>query len=336
MLKGAIAGFGWAGQDLVKKIRRRYADRVEIVAACNRGEERLKVARDEFGLRVTHDVREMCGWDVDFVAVMSTSFAHKDQVLAAAEAGKALFVEKPIALNLADADAMIAAVESRGLVNVVNYSMRYVPRFARIKQWVDEGYFGDIKGIYSDRWRGRDFWANGMRYKVMERPQEFGTWLIHHMCHSLDMVQWLAGPFQEIYCVTNTTKPDSTDEELMWSVGRMTSGATFAVSDAATGMVREHFGLQGTKRSLVMEMTGDPVRVFIKEDGKAEQVGTLTDVPAPDNVKDGADHLMEVLLDGKPSKATLRDSRHSLAAAIAAKKSSLENRPVRLSELGEK
>jgi predicted dehydrogenase len=330
-----VAGFGWAGQDLVKRIRKRYSDRVEIVAACNRGEERLKVARDQFGLRVTHDCREMCGWDVDFVAVMSTSFAHTEQVLAAAEAGKALFVEKPIALNLADADRMIEAVESRRLVNVVNYSMRYAPRMASIKKLIDEGFFGEIKGIYSDRWRGRDFWANGMRYKVMERPQEFGTWLVHHMCHSLDMIYWLAGPIDEIYCVTNTTKPASTDEEIMWACGRLASGATFAVSDAGTGMVRETFGLQGLKRSLVLEGTAEPVRVLVKEEGKQLQVGEPFELPPADNVKDSVDHLMEVLLEGKPSRATLRDARHSLAAAIAAKKSSLENRPVKLAELGE-
>lgn len=336
MLKGGVAGFGWAGQDLTKWIRKNYAGQADIVAACNRGAERLTVARDQFGMKTTHDIRELCSWDLDFLCVMSTSYAHKEQVLAGAEAGLAMFVEKPIALTLEDADEMIAAVESRGLTNVVNYTMRHTPLFYEIKRLIDDDFFGQIQTIFCEMWRGRDFWANGMRYKVMVNPEEFGTWILHHMCHALDLVQWMAGPYEQIYCVTNTTKPDSTDEEIMWSVGKLKSGATFQVSDSATGMVRETFGLQGLKRSLWCENRGELLRCFVKEEGKQLQFGEPMQLGQLGGGGMGVRHLMEVLLDGKPPRATLRDSRHSLAAAIAAKKSSLENRPVFLSELGEK
>jgi predicted dehydrogenase len=335
MLKGGVCGFGWAGQDLTKRIRRFYEGKADIVAVCNRGEERLKLARDEWGIeKVTHDVRELVSWDLDFLAVMSTSYAHKEQVLAGAEAGLPMLIEKPIALTLEDADEMIEAVESRGLVNIVNYSLRQTPLYWQVKQWVDEGRFGKIMTIGCQRWRGRDFWANGMRYKVMTHPEQFGTWIVHHMCHALDLIWWLTGqPFDEIYCVTDTTKPDSTDEEIMWSIGRLADGTTFQCSDAATGMAQNNLTIQGLKQNLWFEGGAKKPRLWIKEEGKELQLAEEVAVPTEPPGGGKTAHLMEVLLEGKPSRATLRDARMSLAAAIAAKKSALENRVVKLSEL---
>ncbi|MCG3179073.1 MAG: Inositol 2-dehydrogenase/D-chiro-inositol 3-dehydrogenase [Phycisphaerae bacterium] len=338
MLKGGVCGFGWAGQDLTKRIRRFYADKADIVAVCNRSQGRLDTARDQFGIsQLTHDVNELVNWDLDFLAVMSTSFAHYEQVMAGARAGLPMLIEKPIAMTLQEADEMIEAVESRGLVNIVNYSLRHAPLFYGIKQWIDEGYFGPIKTITVQMWRGRDFWANGMRYKVFMHPEEFGTWLIHHMCHALDLVYWLTGqPFKEIYCVTDTTKPGSDEEEIMWSVGRLADGTTFQVSDAATGMARESVGIQGLRRSMWYDSGQKTPRMYVKEEGQKLEHGQEVPIPDPPPGGGNVAHLMEVLTEGKPSRASLRDARVSLAAAIAAKISARENRVVQLSELDAK
>ncbi len=337
MLRGGVCGFGWAGQDLTKRIRKFYGDKADIVAVCNRGEERLKLARDEWGIElVTHDVQELVKWDLDFLAVMSTSYAHHEQVLAGAEAGLPMLIEKPIALTLEHADEMIEAVESRGLTTIINYSMRHSPLFHTIKQWIDDDWFGDLRTVSMQMWRGRDFWANGMRYKVMTHPDEFGTWLLHHMCHALDLVYWFTGQqYEELYCVTDTTKPDSDDEEIMWAVGKMKNGIPVQISDAATGMAREGLGIQGLRRSLWYDSGSKTPRMYVKEDGKELQLGEEVEIPAPPPGGGNVAHLMEVLLEGKPSRAPLRDGRHSLAAAIACKMSAREGRPVKLSELGE-
>jgi predicted dehydrogenase len=78
ILKGGVVGFGNIGQSLTDYINDHKQDEARIVAACNRGKPNLDLARDEYGLAVTHDVRDMVDMDLDFVLVVSTSYAHTE------------------------------------------------------------------------------------------------------------------------------------------------------------------------------------------------------------------------------------------------------------------
>ena len=67
---------------------------------------------------------------------------HKECVLAAAAAGKMIICEKPLAMNVAEAEEMVAAVEKAGVANMVSFNYRRVPAVALFKQIIDEGRVG--------------------------------------------------------------------------------------------------------------------------------------------------------------------------------------------------
>ena len=67
---------------------------------------------------------------------------HHDIVLAAAEAGKMILCEKPLAMNVAEGEEMVAAVEKAGVPNMVWFNYRRVPAIALAKQIIDEGRIG--------------------------------------------------------------------------------------------------------------------------------------------------------------------------------------------------
>ena len=67
---------------------------------------------------------------------------HHDCVIAAAEAGKMIVCEKPLAMNVAEAEEMVAAVEKAGVANMVSFNYRRVPAIALFKQVIDEGRVG--------------------------------------------------------------------------------------------------------------------------------------------------------------------------------------------------
>ena len=117
---------------------------VDFIAVADRTVDRAKSLADEVGADTwTDDAADLVGRDeVDAVIVSTEEKAHREPVIAALEAGKPTLVEKPIALTLGDADAMIAAADRTDVPLWVGYSMRYAQRYAVGYQQMAEGKIG--------------------------------------------------------------------------------------------------------------------------------------------------------------------------------------------------
>lgn len=136
--------------------------------------------------------------EVDAVYVCTWTGEHPALVVAAAKAGKAVFCEKPLATNLADAVTMTEAVESAGVTNQVGLVLRRSPAFRYLHHLVRGDDAGPVmnvvfrddqylptQGMYGSTWRGDVTRAGG------------GT-LLEHSIHDLDLLDWLIGPIVEI------------------------------------------------------------------------------------------------------------------------------------------
>jgi predicted dehydrogenase len=82
--------------------------------------------------------------DVDVIDICTPNHLHHDIAIAAAEAGKMILCEKPLSMNVAEGEAMVAAVEKAGVPNMVWYNYRRVPAVTLAKQLIDEGRLGRI------------------------------------------------------------------------------------------------------------------------------------------------------------------------------------------------
>jgi predicted dehydrogenase len=329
VLKGGVIGFGNIGQNLTNYINQQRGDVARIVAACNRGAANLDLARDHYGLTVTHDVEELVRMDLDFVLVVSTSHAHADPVVAAAKAGRHIFCEKPIALNLPDADRMIAAVESAGVVNVVNYSMRYIDGYLQIRNMVQTGELGRILSICHFKTRAFGLYGAGARHRAVVEPEESGGWTVHHACHDIDFLYWINGPMASVYAGTQTTVPDSGSEEAVLGHVTFVNGAMGVIGDSVC-CIRDHYTqVVGTQASLVMSGEHDQTVLRLHREGQPrEEV-----IPARDSKRPGGgiDHFLECILKGDPSPNSLRSARHSLAVALAMQESACTGQVVAVS-----
>ena len=130
--------------------------------------------------------------DIDVVDICTPGDSHAPIAVAAAEAGKAILCEKPLANTVADAERMHAAVKKAGVVNMVCHNYRRCPAVALAKQIIDDGQIGDIhhyrgalpagldrrsrssraSGGWRRRGPGRDRWATSCRTRWICR----GTW----------------------------------------------------------------------------------------------------------------------------------------------------------------
>lgn len=319
-LRGAVIGFGNIGQKLTRFINEERDD-AEIVAVCNRGTERLAIARDEFGLDVSHDPADViCRDDVDFVIIASVNAAHKDQVMTAARAEKHIFCEKPIALSYADAMEMVEAVESRGLITCVNYSLRYIPAYIKLKELADAGTFGDILSLWIIRTRGYGLYVGGARHKAVTKFAEAGGWTIHHACHGIDYLYWLGGRIKRVFGNTHSTAPEG--EEMCWGMLEFQSGAGGMVGDSVSTLREHHTGIIGTKGSAVLTGLGKEAVLKIKAEG-TDQEDEPEVIPVVDRKTKGGGmgHFLDCIKEGKPSPASLREASHSIAVACAIQQS---------------
>ena len=318
-LKGGVLGFGNIGQNLTAYINQTRQDAARIVAACDVAQPKLDLAQERYGLVTTPDAADLIDMDLDFVLVVSSNHAHADQVVLAAEAGKHIFCEKPISLSLPEADRMIAAVEAAGVVNVVNYSMRYIDGYLKFKEMADSGRLGNILFVWHLMTRGYGLYGAGARHWAVTRPDLSGGWTVHHACHSIDFLYWINGPISRAYCTVQTTLPDKGSEEVLLGNLTFANGAMGMVGDS-TCIIREHHtGLIGSKGSLLM--TGEHEQTIMRlhlEGEKEEQLLPAVDSKRPGG---GIDHFLDCIRQDQPSPNSLRQARHSLAVALAMQES---------------
>ena len=130
--------------------------------------------------------------DVDAVYVATPPYAHKEYTIACAQAGKPVYVEKPMGLNFAECQEMIAACRAAGVPLFVAYYRRCLPRFLKIKELLDAGAIGDVRGVTMTLY--------------MPLPGEFdwhytpeiggGGKFVDMGCHTLDFLDYVLGPIR--------------------------------------------------------------------------------------------------------------------------------------------
>jgi len=123
--------------------------------------------------------------DVDAVIVCPENIKHKELTLMAAEAGKHVMCEKPLATTVADARAMIDACNKRNVKLMTAFPCRYSPAMVRVKEAVDGGCIGDVLAIKATN-HGK--MPGGW---FIELDKSGGGAVIDHTVHAADLMRWL-------------------------------------------------------------------------------------------------------------------------------------------------
>ena len=140
--------------------------------------------------------------DVDVVSICTPSGMHASMAIEAMQAGKHVVVEKPMALNLNDADRMIATAQSTGRKLCVVLQNRYNPPMQDLRRAVDEGKLGRLLvGNATVRWyRPQEYYEDGWHgTHAMD-----GGALMNQSIHHIDALQWLMGDVESVFAYTAT------------------------------------------------------------------------------------------------------------------------------------
>ncbi len=170
-----------------------------VIALCdivpeNRERMLQEIPEDRRGsIRLYSEYRDMLEENaLDIVTVATGSGVKTEIALGCIEAGSHVIIEKPVALSLPDADAVIRAAEEHGVLACACHQNRLNPSVRAIRAALDEGRFGKLlHGSIHVRWnRGRDYYASAKWRGTW--AQDGGT-LMNQCIHSIDILRWLMG-----------------------------------------------------------------------------------------------------------------------------------------------
>lgn len=143
----AVIGCGYWGKNIV----RNFHVLGSLAAVCDTNPAMAAALADELGTQATSLETILADTKIPAVAIAAPAALHVELATRALEAGKHVFVEKPLALRVHEAEALCELADSRGCVLMVGHLLQYHPAFLRLRQFVDDGDLGRVQYIYSNR-----------------------------------------------------------------------------------------------------------------------------------------------------------------------------------------
>ncbi|MFT4234676.1 MAG: Gfo/Idh/MocA family oxidoreductase [Microbacterium sp.] len=167
-----------------------------ITAVCDTSERAQREA-GEFApdALVTASLDELLASGVDAVFVLTPDDTHAAVTIRCLEAGVAVFCEKPMAIDLADADRMLLTARRTGSKLYIGHNMRHMPVVTLMRRLIQEGRIGQVKAIWC-----RHFVGHGGDYYFKDwhaDRRRTTSLLLQKGAHDIDVIHWLAGAYTE-------------------------------------------------------------------------------------------------------------------------------------------
>jgi predicted dehydrogenase len=292
----------------------------ELVALCDVDPKRLESAAHQFGVKKTYTKAEDLAADrqVDVVSVALPNFLHAPVSIQMLEAGKHVMCEKPMAMNVAEAEAMEKAARKSGKLFMMHFNTRFAPASMYMKKVVGSGILGDVYYVKTGWLRRRGIPGAGGWFTI--RDKSGGGPLIDLGVHRIDLALWLLGHPTPV-SVTGATYAKF-GPKLPGDAGKV-----YTVEDLACGFVRFDNGmsmqveaswatncekreemytiLYGEKAGAEHSNMGDGydwgVKVFRME-GTNQVVETTKTFPSPK--ENAQSHFVHCILKGRQPMAT--------------------------------
>lgn len=330
-----IIGLGWVAGEHIKA----YAQNphCRIVALASHDSDRAAYVASEHGLseaRLYSDYQALLKDSaVDVVSICSMNHRHVEQGIAAAEAGKHVLVEKPVALDLDGLRRLQSAIEKAGVKSQGGFELRWSPYFQSVHSMLDAGFFGDLHYAECDYFSGnQEKWYAG--YDWVRTREKGGSALAAAGCHAIDAVrQFMRSDAVEVFAYagnfTGVMEWDATITTLI----KFANGAIGKVGCSLEGNVKYQFNvrLHGSKGTLV----NDRFRTTYLDpglEGWAHFPTILPDTPEVTHhpFPGEIDDLIDAIRNDGRALLDIREDAKTYEIMFAAEQSAREGRPVSL------
>ena len=326
MINAAIVGLGRWGQNLVNGAS--AGTSLRFTTANTRTRQTAESFCREKNLRWTADLDDILGdQDIDAVVFATPHSQHPDQVRRAAAAGKHVFVEKPFALTLTEADGMLDAAARAGIVLAVGFNRRFHPSMVRLRDAVRTGVLGAIVTASAEQTalHGLHMPDTAWRAQPEESP---GGAMTAIGVHLVDGMIDLQGPIASVFArVSRRAAPNADDTTDVLLTFRNGAAGHIFCSTVATPTYR--MAVHGTEG--LAEILGHQMNVFRHA---AAPPGEASGVAQPVVYESGGFNMLRAELDAfatsietkQPFPTPLTDIRHGVAVFEAILRSAATGR----------
>jgi predicted dehydrogenase len=255
ILRVAMLGHGFMGRahsNAFHQVNRFFSlpYRLELKVVCGRNRPALEAMAAQWGWEnIETDWRAAVSRDdIDVVDIATPNALHAAPAIAAAEAGKIVFCEKPLAMNVAEAQHMAEAAKK--VPNLVWFNYRRVPAIAYTKQLIEQGKLGEIyqyRATYLQSWGPRRAPSETWRF---DRSQAGSGAVGDLLSHLVDSALMLNGPIAELCGMTHTFAPGREVDDAVFLQARFRNGSvgSFEATRYATGYQnRNRFEIHGSR-----------------------------------------------------------------------------------------
>ncbi|MDB6169333.1 MAG: hypothetical protein JWM88_2197 [Verrucomicrobia bacterium] len=308
ILRVAIIGCGSYGAEHAKFLSACPA--VKLHAVADIAEPRAEEFRRTYGAGyATSDVgRIWADREIDAVWICTQHHTHAPLAEAAAAAGKNFFLEKPLAITLADCDRIVAAVERSGVIAASGFKLRFFPAVIAARAFLEQPTL-TVAQVIDDHWPS-DFWAND--------PVQGGGNVLSQGCHMVDTVLHLhrSAPVRVYAAGGNRHHPtreivDTAAITVTFSDGAV---ASIAVGDCGVPPHASKFALQQSGGTRSFSLYNRLNSLMTREDkqvtehaAQPEQGAAVIDAP-----------FIAAVAEGKASPVTVQSARRTTAVVLAA------------------
>lgn len=302
---------------------------VEIVAICSRTPARMQelVAKYRLDCRLYEDYRDLVADpEVAVVDVCTRDWEHVAPSVAAAQAGKHLFLEKPIAGSIADGEKILKAVNEAGVIFMVGHILRFDERHQWLKERLSAGELGRVGAMYLKRDVTRRNNFSGRAVSPILGAQ----------IHDIDLAMWLSGERpHELYTAKNhTLERDMLDVAV--TVLRFPSGLVATIQTVwlvplgAPRPVDARLEVHGAKGSIHMDGNYQGVTVWSDERAAYPDTATLGGVPGG-ALRAELEYFVECVKAGRqPERIPTTEAWEAFRIACLAMESAERGVPVRV------
>lgn len=338
MLGVAIQGAGSVSTEHIRAYEKNPDTRV--VAIGSRTLEGAAQKAADLGLTCDlYDDYEqlLANHDVDVVSICTPPDRHAHETILAAQAGKHLLIEKPVATNAGELEQMNAAVQEAGVKTVVSFVLRWNPMILSIRRMIEEGLVGTPQMVQADYWHGPTNDHPHSFSRPSWKPLDCGA-IVHGGCHAMDAARFVLN--NETVATVSGVSPIHGEEGY-----RTTTAAIVQFSGGAAGKISgstgffmpyvfniEVFGDEGVIRNNRFYTRQNPGQEGFEEfPTVSPDSGAVSHHRFPDMV----DHLVQCILDDRVSDDSLEVAVNTHLACFAAEQSAANGSvPIRLTREG--
>ncbi len=323
----ACLGMGWWSDVLADAIKR--SGKLRIVACFSRSAEKREAFAKKYGCRAARSYDEILQ-DTSIEAIINTTpnSVHRETTVAAAQAGKHTFLDKPIANTIADARALTEACRKAKVVLALGYQRRRETHFRWIRKQIQAGVFGKLVNAESNISRDRlgKIDLSSWRYTAEGMP---GGVMLQIGIHYTDVLEYLLGPVKAVSgrfvrLVLPGDNPDVASLILEHENGALsTLNASYASASEYYLM-----NVYGKEASAYYDMH-EGLRWLKRGSDKSERLSTGKNDPLVEELEE---FVRAVRGDGEPEMDGERGTA-SLAVLLAGIKSAREGRRVEVKEV---